>query len=375
MNQAALIVLLVWVLAALVSRVLGIGALRRLVRASDASEPSEAVPGHSVVLVRSMHGAPPRFGEAFTSLCEAGRAGGAPVLAACSTAADDAVAASRLVSRGVPGVTLDLRVGTAPSGRNPKMRTLVAATRDDRSEILILTDADVRVPVDHVARHGAAFRDPAVGLATCPYRSVRHRSFVSRLDAAVTNVHFLPFTCLAVELEGLHFGLGASIAVRRTALEKAGRFEALVDEPADDYRLARNVEEAGFRLAWVPQLVDHLLEDEGFLRAARRHVRWSGTVRVNRPAGYLGLAATHGVIPLLVSAVIDPCIGVLAAGFFWVASALWLIPVRRAIGFGVLDLLLLPLTDACAAMVWLLGLVAPAGVPGAHRAGPHGSRH
>jgi hypothetical protein len=111
-----------------------------------------------------------------------------------------------------------------------------------------------------------------VGFTTCPYRSVPTRSIASRVDALITNTHFLPSACLAVRLEGLHFGLGATVGVRRTALERAGGLDALLTTPADDYVLAQNVEAAGWRLAWVPMVVDHAVADSSWRAILRRRL-------------------------------------------------------------------------------------------------------
>src|SRR5439155_21751602 len=99
-----------------------------------------------------------------------------------------------------------VRVGPGPPG-NPKVANMIQMTSDVDADVLLQSDADVRVRPGYVAAMTAPFADPSVGLVTCPYRSLPIRSIPSRLDALITNTHFLPSACLAVRLEGLHFGL------------------------------------------------------------------------------------------------------------------------------------------------------------------------
>ena len=255
----------------------------------------------------------------------------------------------------------ELRVDPGPPGLNRKMANLIQATRGSQAEFLLFSDADVRVPEDYVGRAVRPFKESDVGLVTFPYRSVPGRSIASAVDALITNTHFLPSVAAALTLQGLHFGLGASIVVRREALEKAGGLEALMTVAGDDYWMGRNIEDAGYRLALVPMMLEHHLEDEGWRKAAARHLRWASVVREQRPPGYLGQAVTYGAIPALGLA--------LAAG----APAFWLAPVgwwtfnltglwrrRRTLGLRRRDLLLVPLADLAVFGIWLGGLVGRA---------------
>jgi ceramide glucosyltransferase len=183
----------------------------------------------------------------------------------------------------------------------------------------------------------------------------------------VTNTHFLPSTCVAARFEGLHFALGASIAVRGEALARAGGFEALLPLAADDYGLAHGVEASGYRLAWSPLVVEHVLEDEGWRRALRRHTRWARAVRGSRPVGYAGQLVILGPLPVLLLA---------AASFATGGPAWWLVPLgwwgvqlahlwrRRALlGLRAADLPLLPAADLLAVAIWARGLVGSPAPP------------
>ncbi|RMF23009.1 MAG: hypothetical protein D6760_06235, partial [Deltaproteobacteria bacterium] len=175
-----------------------------------------------------------------------------------------------------------------------------------------------------------------------------------RIDALLTNTRFLPSTCLAIRAEGLHFALGATIAVRRDALESAGGLSRLLDEPADDHALARNVEQAGYRLAWVPRLVEHHLADEPAGRVLRRQLRWLAVIRRARPLGYLGLMLAHGLLPALwLAGLVGFDHGRWIVGGWW-GVQMWLVWRSRAIlGVQAQDLALLPVADVLAALLYV----------------------
>jgi ceramide glucosyltransferase len=345
-------------------------ALRSLARQCDpragsgAPLPPEPVAGEApagaVLALRPLRGAGAATGSCLESLCQAAATAGVEVALGVEDAADPAVPLARAALARHPDLRAELRVGRGPEGANRKVANLVQLAAGRKADLWLLTDGDVRVPLDYVARMAAAFDAPAVGFATGPYRSVAGRGAASRVDALLTNTHFLPSVCVAARFEGVHFGLGASIAVRGAALERAGGFEALLALPADDYGLAQRVEAAGFELAWVPVVVEHLLEDEGWRAVLDRQLRWARAVRSSRPRGYAGQLAVHGAPPVLGLAVL----ALLTGGPGWlVAPAWWAVQLaqlwrRRAVlGLRASDLPWLPLVDVLAVLVWAGGLV------------------
>jgi ceramide glucosyltransferase len=367
LTRLALGVAGIWLAAAFVERALALAALAALVRTRGARA---EVPG-DVLLLRPLHGAPLGLEDCLESLWRSASIARARVrvMVALADPDDPAAAVVARVRARSPEVATELRAAPGPPGANRKVANLVQALGDERPELLVLSDADVCVPPDYVARVRAPFEDSRVGAATCPYRSVPVRALASRLDALVTNLHFLPATCLAVRFEGLHFGLGSTLAVRGAVLDAIGGLAPLLDERADDYALARRVEDAGWRLAWVPLLLDHRLEPEGARRAARRHVRWCRTTRGQRPRGYLGLVVAHGIVAALALALLGGGWAWCAPLAWWVATVAALAPSRRALGIGPLELLLLPLADLAAFAAWTGGLLGRAGHPAARPAG------
>jgi ceramide glucosyltransferase len=359
-----LLALAIWLAVAVAYRGFALHSLARLCDAP--AEPDAAAPPGEIVAVRPLHGAPPALVSCLESLLRAGGREGARIVLGTERPDDPAVAPARAVLARFPEARAELRTGPAPGGLNRKAANLVQITEGLKADVWLLTDADVRVPADYVARVTRALADPEVGLVTGPYRSVPARGLASRVDALLTNTHFIPSTCVAARTEGVHFGLGASIAVRGEALSRIGGFRALVPLAADDYWLARKVEAAGWRLAWAPVLVDHVLEDEGWRRALHRQLRWARAVRSSRPVGYFGQLAILGPVPALLLGA-----AWLAAGgpgglvpvFWWALQGVLTWRQRALLGLRPSDLALLPLTDLVAVGVWVGGLFGSAEPP------------
>jgi ceramide glucosyltransferase len=169
----------------------------------------------------------------------------------------------------------------------------------------------------------------------------------------------VPNVMVALKLEGLSFALGASMAVRREALEKIGGFAALVDYLADDYQLGNKVHKAGWRLDLSDYFVESVMHRERISNILSRQLRWARTMRVSRPGGYFasGLAQPFpaALLALIVSGF--TVAGVFAALLLYAARCIvGLVFSRRYLRDRVFPcwLWLLPFRDMLAFVTWLL---------------------
>ncbi len=364
---------LVWLVVSVGYRIVALSSLARMCEPEDRApavpEGARQEPRARVVALRPLYGAGSQLESCLDSLWRAAKAGAMRIVVGCEDPKDPAMAAVVRVRERWPETDCRIVAGEGPPGLNRKVSNQIQATRGEEADFWILSDADVRVPDDYAARILRPFADARVGLSTCPYMSVPASTAVSRIDALVTNTHFVANACLAARFEGVHFGLGATLAVRDEALRAIGGFEALLPLPADDYWLARKVEEAGFALAWVPMVVEHVLENEGLHSVVSRHVRWMRVTRASRPVGYLGSLVTHDLPPALVTAALVGASG----GAAWIPLAGWwalraaeLWRRRDLVRFRARDFWLVPLVEAAALGVWFAGLFGSAEPPKGH---------
>src|SRR5207249_9962269 len=109
-----------------------------------------------------------------------------------------------------------------------------------KHDYLLVNDSDIRVERDYLRIVVAELQQADVGLVTCLYRGVPFASIPSKLESLAISTDFAAGVLVARQIEGgLRFGLGSTLALRKSALEAIGGFEAIADHLADDYELGR----------------------------------------------------------------------------------------------------------------------------------------
>lgn len=236
-------------------------------------------------------------------------------------------------------------------GPNEKMSNLAQALGEATGELVALADADVLVRPGWLREMAAPFSDPKVGLTTCLYRAGEAPGLWSRLEGLNIASDLMPQVMVAESLEGISFALGASVCVRRQALEGIGGFAALAQYLADDYLLGNRLQRAGWRLILLPQTVELLFPRQGARDYLSHQLRWARTYRACRPAGWAATAITHTVLwgPLYLAAQGFSGLGWLVlAGLAALRGAGYLAADLLVLGGGrtLTNLLLLPVKDA-----------------------------
>ena len=247
-------------------------------------------------------------------------------------------------------------------GPNYKVGNLLGGLAEARHELLVITDADMRVRPDYLLAVVAAFAQEGVGLVTCLYRNIGIRSVPALLESLILQCSFLPNVLLARRLEGISFAFGATLCTSRAILARCGGLEELRAYLADDYQLGNRIHRLGLKVEIPRHLVDHVAGDPGFAVTFRHQLRWAITQRVCRPGGYLASGITHGLfwalllvlllgpIPLAVALLLATGALRIAAAAFLNATALHNRELARRFW-------LLPAADLLAAATWLLSLV------------------
>lgn len=269
---------------------------------------------------------------------------------------DPSLSVIRRLMNEYPAVDMSLVIDPAVHGPNYKVCNLMHAYPLAKHDILIVCDSDIRVGPDYLCQVASPFRDNSVGLVTSLYRSPRVRNIPTALEAMGFTAEMIPNVMVALYLEGLTFALGASMAVRREALEKIGGFQALVDYLADDYQLGNMIHRAGYRLELSAFFVESVMRRETLSGILSRQLRWARTMRASRPAGYFASVVTQPVPAIILALVVSgfSMHGWIASGILGVSRLLvcmvfsrtfvrdgllprflWLLPPRDILAFGV----------------------------------------
>jgi ceramide glucosyltransferase len=217
------------------------------------------------------------------------------IVFAVASSEDPVVPVIQRLIEAYPGVDIELVVDGRIYGPNYKVCNLINAFPRAKYDLLIVCDSDIRVGPRYLQEVTAPFHESAVGLVTSLYRSPRVSSVPTALEAMGFTTEMIPNVMAALYLEGLSFALGASMAVRREALEKIGGFSVLVDYLADDYQLGNMVHRAGYRLELSGYFVESVMKCESLRGILSRQLRWARTMRASRPGGYLASGITQPV--------------------------------------------------------------------------------
>lgn len=267
---------------------------------------------------------------------------------------DPAIAIVQRLQSDFPQRDIVLLVNPEVIGSNYKVSTLHHLFRLAKHDMLVITDSDVAVTPDYLQAIIPSLSNPQVGLVTCPYRGGALAPFASLIESLLINTGFASMIIVASQVEKTTYAFGATIAVKRQALEKIGGFAALADYLADDYYLGNLVSCAGYEIRLVPHVVETHPGVSGIKDLLHHQLRWARTQRLCRPSGYFGTLVTYGTMWAILSVVLFPSslalwqlalatIGVrlyttsLISDFFLDATVtrrfLWLVPFTDILSF------------------------------------------
>ena len=261
-----------------------------------------------------------------------------------------------------PEHDIQLMVTGSVNTMNRKVGLLAALAAHARHELLVISDSDVRVPPSYLKEVAAHFSDPKTGMVTCLYRATANQSIPARLESLMIHVDFFPAVLVAERLEGVTFGLGATMAVRQSLLAMIGGFESLADYLADDYLLGHRIHQAGYAVVLSAPVVSLVLGAPSMKDFLMHQLRWARTYKVCRPRGYFASILTQGVFFSLLYLVISG-FSPLAWSLFAVTGSIRLMTSAVILARYLKDpnwlagLLLLPVKEVLSPAIWTLAFL------------------
>ena len=161
---------------------------------------------------------------------------------------------------------------------------------------------------------------------------------------------------LARMIQGIRFGLGATMSTRKKQITQIGGIAKWADYLADDYILGREIAAAGYRIHLSSAVVETVLPSRTALQTFHQQLRWARTIRSCSPAGYPGLIFVFGVPLALAALALEPnsvralatlaavltarflsalAAGVLVCGDCLLVRYFWLLPIRDLFALGI----------------------------------------
>lgn len=312
-----------------------------------------------VSILKPLKGIDPNIYESFRSHCLQDYPAEYEIVFGVSDPADPAAASVEQLRREFPERAIRLVVCPNILGANVKVSNLEQMMSVSRFEHILVNDSDIRVERDYLQRTVAPLTAGNVGMVTCLYRGIAGGTLGSRLESLGISTDFCAGVLASHQLEGgLHFGLGSTLAFRRTDLDRVGGFKSIIDFLADDYELGKRISELGLKVFLSDVVVETHLPAYDLRGFISHQMRWARGVRDARLGGYIGLASTFGVFWALLNLVSFG--GVPWTWAVLIAMLIMRLAVALVIGGSILQdrqvlsgLWLIPLRDLIAVGVWL----------------------
>jgi len=260
--------------------------------------------------------------------------------------ADDPVGeVVRKLQQEFPASDSQLIVCGPPRGANAKVSKLVELEQLAKHDLLVISDADVRVPVDFLANiveplstnpslgmlETASSPRPSppekerekssplmvtmpkcapvqshCGLVNCFYCLANPTTLAMQWEAIAINADFWSQVLQSQSIKPLDFALGAVMVARRQQLAEIGGFAALVDCLADDYQLGNRIARRGYRIALSTVVVECWSSPMTWLEVWKHQLRWARTIRVCQPVAYFFSILSNATLWPLVWFLVHP---------------------------------------------------------------------
>ena len=306
-----------------------------------------------VTVLKPLHGVEPDLPARLAAFCRQEYNAPVQVLCGAQDHASPAVAAVRGLKADFPDAAIELAIDPRSHGVNRKVSNLINLMPRVRHDTLVLSDSDIVVGPDYLRALTALLGSPRVGAVTCLYHGIGGEGLWTRLSALAINSQFLPQAVTAVSLGLAKPCCGATIALRRSTLDRIGGFGALADVLADDHAIGLAVRSAGYDVVTAPFLVGHRCFERSFRQMLLHQIRIARTIKSIDPIAYAGTIVTHPWPLALISLLSGRPAAVLLALAVLVSRVLLCRCVERRFGLPRQNYWLIPLQDVIAFAVYV----------------------
>lgn len=202
-------------------------------------------------------------------------------------------------------------------GANRKISSVAVATEGIEEDYIVISDADMIASPDLLRRAIQPFACDEVGMVTFLY-IVRHTKSWGDIWEGINVADFAVSVLVARQVEGISFGLGAVMAIRRSVLEELGGLKAFKDYLADDYQLGNQIFKRGYKVLLADSVVENATDGSSFKEYFIHQLRWMRTYRCSRPGGFFAYIVTQGLFWTLLLVIASQ-----SSWWSWAIVSLW----------------------------------------------------
>jgi ceramide glucosyltransferase len=261
-----------------------------------------------------------------------------------------------------PRLSARLVITSPPRGeiKNPKVAQLIDLARAATGSVLVVSDANIRVPSSYLRNLVSALSRPGVGLVSSVVVGAGERTLAAAIDSAQLGAYVAPSVAAAHALNLWPITVGKSMAMRRRDLAAVGGFEGVAGVLAEDDVLGQRFHAHGLGVDLCFDPVENHGAHLTWSAMLDRHARWA---MIRRSLTPLGFTFELLLSPLLVAAgiaAVAPSRAAFAALAFslvlmWAGALLSLTRAHNPHAFALAALE--PLRVATMSLCWVLGAV------------------
>jgi ceramide glucosyltransferase len=219
------------------------------------------------------------------------------VLLGFTESTDGAIPVAREIATSHSDCTVRIVINQKILGVNEKVSNLYGLTEAASYPLIAMSDSDMRVDRYYLQRIVEEYQgNENVGLVTSLYKISNPTSVGAALESLTVALDFIPSVLVARCLEGVTFGLGASMLLSKKALEDIGGFSVIANYLADDYQMGNRLWRKGYKIILSDYVIEDVVGSMSIAEYLVHQIRWARTYRACRPKGFVGYGITH-IIP------------------------------------------------------------------------------
>ncbi|WP_454286189.1 ceramide glucosyltransferase [Rhizobium arsenicireducens] len=202
-----------------------------------------------------------------------------------ASSSDPAIEVARRTMAAHPEVPARLLVGEDIFSVNPKMNNLIKGWRSAQHDWIVIADSNVLMAPDYLHRLFIRWI-PGTGLVCSPPIGAAPQGFAAELECAWLNSFQARWQLLADAI-GIGFAQGKSMLLNRQVMARAGGFERLGGEIAEDAAATALIRGIGLKVRLVTEPFDQPLGRRSLITVWRRQLRWARLRRASFPLFFL----------------------------------------------------------------------------------------
>lgn len=264
---------------------LGIWSAHRHLRMAKRTRRLPAYP--SVSLLKPIKGVEEALEDNLRSFFRQDYPGAFEIVFASSEVDDLGMVVARRIADEFPTVPVRFVRSDPTFGLNPKVANLEGALSAATHDLVLQSDANVRVERDYLRRVVEELTESEAHLLSSVVIGTGERSIGAIFENLQLTSFIAPAMCAALHIGGVVCVVGKSMLFRRSELRRLGGLNLVRDILCEDFILGRAYQEAGMRAIMSPITVTNINRDIPVERFLSRHSRWLKMRAVVHAGGFL----------------------------------------------------------------------------------------